>query len=274
MDSHSIIKFRSNERNYPGRCAAGGHSGLRIALPRQNQTSRYRQDCLYSCPQLELRPLSEEPRIANIKGNAIELVIIPEKDSCSVLPKFERQTGEPPVLAVIDFTHIPTLSCGITVKNSRIKEAGGQGLLLVTDNDQFAKNHCKMYDDNRFFTGVMDSKNFALLADVKEKQIMGTLSIELKDSNLRLVEVWVSSLNAASYDMQLALGKAVGNLPSLEKKVEWHPRIATLGCTHGDNPNICSQDDFVSSCACKGEFCSPETRKILPIQTRRQLRCW
>lgn len=90
--------------------------------------------------------------------------------------------------------------------------------------------------------------------------MVGSMTIELKDSNMKLVEVWASSLNSASYDTQIALGNVMQRLSSLVDKVEWKPRIATLGCTQKDNINICSQDDFVSSCACQGKFCSPELR--------------
>jgi hypothetical protein len=41
-----------------------------------------------------------------------------------------------------------------------VKKAGYQGFILATYLTGVQKNHCKMYDDNRFFTGVMDGDNF------------------------------------------------------------------------------------------------------------------
>lgn len=68
-----------------------------------------------------------------------------------------------------------------------IKKAGGSGFLIVTDNMEFAKNHCRMYDDNSFFTGVMTLKNFKILEKQTGKHIYGTLNIELKDSKAKLL---------------------------------------------------------------------------------------
>ena len=87
--------------------------------------------------------------------------------------------------------------------------------------------------------------------------IFGSLTISPKDSNLKLLEVWTSSLSVASYDNMVLLGKVFKKLPSLNEHVEWRPRIASMGCTHGDSANICTKADYVASCGCKGEFCSP-----------------
>lgn len=65
----------------------------------------------------------------------------------------------------------------MTQKINRIKEAGGFGFVIITDNEQFSINHCKMYDDNSFFTGVMDSKNYQILKDIKIKPLYGILNI-------------------------------------------------------------------------------------------------
>ena len=50
--------------------------------------------------------------------------------------------------------------CGTMAKITNIKKAGYKGFLIVTNSDRAAKNHCKMFDSNQFFTGFMDSKNF------------------------------------------------------------------------------------------------------------------
>jgi len=71
-----------------------------------------------------------------------------------------------------------------------------------------------MYNDNHFFTGVMNSTNFNKIKGIKDK-ILGSMTIELKDSNMKLVEVWTSSLNSASYDTQIALGNVMQKLSSL-----------------------------------------------------------
>jgi hypothetical protein len=103
----------------------------------------------------------------------------------------------------------------------------------------------------------MDGPNFETLKQQKVTQIFGSLTISLKDSKAKLLEVWTSSLNAASYDNMVLLSRVFEKLPSLQDNVEWRPRVASLGCTHGDNPNICSKAEYVASCGCKGEFCSP-----------------
>lgn len=41
---------------------------------------------------LAIRPLSEEPRIANMKNNLIQIVVASNNDqSCTVMPKFETK---------------------------------------------------------------------------------------------------------------------------------------------------------------------------------------
>lgn len=82
--------------------------------------------------------------------------------------------------------------------------------------------------------------------------IFGSLTISPKDSNTKLLEVWTSSLNSASYDNMILVSKVFDKLTSLKENVEWRPRIASLGCTRGDNPNICSKADYVASCGCQG----------------------
>ena len=58
----------------------------------------------------------------------------------------------------------------------------------------FLKNHCKMYDDSAFFTGVMNSGNHTLLNEYQKAgakdpsfKVKGVLSISMKDPNLQLL---------------------------------------------------------------------------------------
>jgi hypothetical protein len=60
----------------------------------------------------------------------------------------------------MDLSTNTQLTCGMSNKIAKIKEAGGYGFIIVTDNNAFIVNHCKMYDSNNFFAGVMNSKNF------------------------------------------------------------------------------------------------------------------
>jgi hypothetical protein len=61
-----------------------------------------------------------------------------------------------------------------------------------------------MYDDNHFFTGIINTTNFNKVVAYQSAGassdpsflVKGVLSIELFNSALKLVEVWVSSLNA------------------------------------------------------------------------------
>lgn len=48
----------------------------------------------------------------------------------------------------------------------------------------------------------------------------------------------------------------LGAIPKLEDKLEWRPRFAYIACNGGAN---CG-GQYVSSCACGGDFCSPEVR--------------
>lgn len=121
----------------------------------------------------------------------------------------------------------------MSLKIKRIKEAGGAGFIIVTNDPQFSINHCTMYDDNSFFTGVMDETNFNILKAQKVQPIYGVLTIQLKDSDKDLLEIWTSSLNADSYASLALLQSVFARLPSLKERVEWRPRIASLGCAHG-----------------------------------------
>ena len=69
----------------------------------------------------------------------------------------------PAVFAVIDMIGKTRPYCGNMIKINNLKRANYKGLLLVIDDEKFLKNHCRMYDDNHFFVGVMDSGTFAIL---------------------------------------------------------------------------------------------------------------
>lgn len=61
-----------------------------------------------------------------------------------------------------------------------------------------------MYEDNHFFTGVMNSGNFSSVMDYEKRgvaqsadfKVKGILSIELYNSDEKLLEVWVNSFNS------------------------------------------------------------------------------
>jgi len=81
----------------------------------------------------------------------------------------------------------------------------------------------------------------------------------MKDSNLKLVEVWISSLNKQSYTTLEMLKDAINYIPTIEASVrdekkeifQWTPRFATFSCTHGDSASSCAQE-YIPSCGCKG----------------------
>ena len=90
-------------------------------------------------------------------------------------------------------------------------------------------------------------------------KVKGLLSIEMKDSNLKLVEIWISSLNKQSYTTLEMLKDAINYIPTIEASVrdqnkeifQWTPRFATFSCTHGDSASSCAQE-YIPSCGCKG----------------------
>lgn len=76
-------------------------------------------------------------------------------------------------------------------------------------------------------------------------------------------EIWISSLNKSkkiihseSYDIMNWWKATLTAIPTLEQKVDWKPRFAYANCTGG----AACGSEFVSSCACSGDFCSPEVR--------------
>jgi hypothetical protein len=87
----------------------------------------------------------------------------------------------------MDLSNIVQPTCGMSNKIARIRQAGGFGFIIVTDNNAFIVNHCKMYDSNSFFTGVMNTTNFQILKNQKETPIFGSLTISPIDSNLKLL---------------------------------------------------------------------------------------
>jgi hypothetical protein len=115
-------------------------------------------------------------------------VVIAEVDSCSPLNKshFQRDTNQPPVIAVMDLSE-GRLTCGMSNKIARIREAGGYGFIIVTNDNTFIINHCKMYDSNSFFTGAMNSHNFTILTAQKENPLIGSLTITPTDPKLKLL---------------------------------------------------------------------------------------
>lgn len=54
-------------------------------------------------------------------------------------------------------------------------------------------------------------------------------------------------------------------IPAIAQKVNWKPRYAVWGCFSGTSfVDTCANNpEYLSSCACGGEFCSPETRTTL-----------
>ncbi len=115
-------------------------------------------------------------------------MVIAEVDSCFPLNKshFQRDINQPPVIAVMDLSE-GKQSCGMSNKMGRIREAGGYGFIIVTNNNDFIINHCKMYDSNSFFTGVMNSDNFKILTDQQETPLIGSLTITPIDPKLKLL---------------------------------------------------------------------------------------
>jgi hypothetical protein len=145
-------------------------------------------------------------------------------------------------------------------KINAIKSAGFKGFIIVIDEEAFIKNHCRMYDDNHFFTGVMNSGNFSIVLDYNvrgvaadpEFKVKGSLSIELFNSPEKLLEIWINSFNTQSYQTLKSLKYAIERLPSLEKTIQWTPRFATVDCTHGDTLESCQASEYVASCGCIG----------------------
>lgn len=109
-----------------------------------------------------------------------------------------------------------------------------------------------MYDSNSFFTGVMNSDNYTILTNQTAIPLVGSLTITPIDNKKKLLEIWTSSLSTASYDELLMLNHVFNKLPTLSSHVEFRVRVALLGCTHGDNPNICIVAEKVASCGCRG----------------------
>ena len=199
----------------------------------------------------------------------VEIVPLTEEASCQ--PLSVQDPDDSPKIAIIDLTTIARPMCGISNKINNLRSASYQGFLLVLDAPGFLKNHCKMYDDSTFFTGVMDSSNYTMLKGYQDSgagdesfKVQGVLSINLKNSDLKLLEIWVSSLNKLSYEALEYFNQAERDMPLLDKKITWVPRFASFDCSHGQSSAMCKGSEFIASCACKGQFCSPETRERTP----------
>lgn len=148
-----------------------------------------------------------------------------------------------PTFIIVDLSKIERrLTCGIINKINNIKITGYKGLILVTDSSAFMKTHCRMYDDNHFFTGVMDSGNFSIILDYNNRGVAsdpqfvvkGSLTIGLYNTPEKLIEVWINSFNSQSYEALEDLRYSLERLPSLEGSIQWTPRFATVDCTHGE----------------------------------------
>jgi hypothetical protein len=225
---------------------------------------------MYSTAEVDFRPLSEEPKIANFRNGEVELIALTEEESCR--PMALRDLSVTPLFAVLDVSNSEFPQCTFQAKMQNLRFASLNGLILVTNDGSFVKNHCRMYDDNHFFSGVMDSGNLTLLKKYQAQGqkgddsflTRGVISIQLVNSKDKLVEVWVSSLNSQSYTTLSMLGQALKSMPNLEHGMQWTPRFATFGCTHGESKQVCATNDYIASCGCRGEFCSPEVRQKTP----------
>lgn len=129
-----------------------------------------------------------------------------------------KNAGEPPVIVLVDISNVPHPKCGLFDKIRAIKEAGGYGFIIVVDNPELPVSHCRMFDDNNFFTGVMDLANFTVITG-QSAPVLGSLTIEFRDPTKKLLEVWTSSLSSDSYSHLNTLGRVINKLPSMNGKI-------------------------------------------------------
>ena len=167
------------------------------------------------------------------------------------------------------------------MRKMQLKKAGLKGFIVVASSD-FYKKYCHMLDDANFLMGVMEPSAFHLVTNYHQSgvetdpefKVKGVLSIELADSAEQLLEVWTSSLDEASYYAVAMIGRSFQQLKTLGKQLRWVPRIVTFDCVHGENPAVCASSDYVASCGCKGEFCSPEIRSSVLIKATKPQVLW
>lgn len=145
-------------------------------------------------------------------------------------------------------------------------------MITVTDHPE-GPSKCSMAKGLPFFIGWMKPDNYTL---IKEKlPLQAILTIELRDRDVELLEVWTSALSPASYDAVALVNKVQNNLPSMAKRVQLSPRIASLGCVYSRGYQVCKEAKYVASCACGGLFCSPEYHGRTPeVLIREDIRQW
>lgn len=103
--------------------------------------------------------------------------MLPEAESCGDLgSRYVRNAAESPVIVLVDFSKVTEPKCGLFNKIKSIKEAGGFGFIIVTDNKELPVSHCRMFDDNNFFTAVMDLGNFSVITQ-QSSPIYGSVTI-------------------------------------------------------------------------------------------------
>lgn len=82
-------------------------------------------------------------------------------------------------------------------------------------------------------------------------------------------EIWLSTMNEKSYELSQYWMETLKEIPAIAQKVSWKPRYALWGCFSGSSfSEMCSGNpEYLSSCACGGEFCSPEKRTYPQTQS-------
>ena len=159
------------------------------------------------------------------------------------MPMIKKDPEAPPIIYVVDWSEPPPKTCPVNRKLQHIMQSGGAGLIMVTVSPPNVVNKCTMMKNSPFFYGFMDVGNYSL---IKEKLPMeALLTIELKNRDVELIEVWTSALSSSSYQTISDLGAALNNLPSLRARIKWEPRIASLGCTNGHGVRVCDEAQFV-----------------------------
>lgn len=99
--------------------------------------------------------MTEEPKIINIKNNLIEILEVSESDACNGF-RINRNKTDPPVMAMVDLSGGHEIRCGLMKKVQMARMSGAMGLIISISSPEFRKNHCKMFDDNNFFTAVIE----------------------------------------------------------------------------------------------------------------------
>lgn len=138
---------------------------------------------------------------------------------------------------------------------------GAKGIIIIVDSIDNAMTPYGDYSDSTFLVFMVEgSKAKELL--LPQSYLLASLSTD-PDKNpgeKAVLELWVTALDSKSYELLTIWNQTLEEVTVFKDAIDWKPRYALWGCSSGlysPYPDCKSDAQYIATCACGGQFCSP-----------------